>query len=168
MPRFDVVICYGGPISYVFDRRVQALAELHRVMRPHGVLLLSVMSLWGTIHEKLPGVLTTGPARNKHLLATGDLQLGDADGTRHDCHVFRSGELRALLEATGFQIIEMAASNVLSTVWGDRLADFRTNEDLWNELLEMEVAASSEPGCLDLGTHLIAVLRHAPGATDAS
>ena len=30
---------------------------------------------------------------------------------------------------------------------------------LWRQLLEMEIEACREPGCLDMGTHIIAVVR---------
>src|SRR5262249_32248748 len=37
---FDAVVCYGGPLSYTLDRSDVALAELLRVLRPGGHLLL--------------------------------------------------------------------------------------------------------------------------------
>ena len=36
---FDVVICYGGALSYVCEQRHQAASELVRVVRPGGTLL---------------------------------------------------------------------------------------------------------------------------------
>ncbi len=44
---FDAVVCYGGPLSYVMERADDALAELLRVTKPGGHLLLSVMSKVG-------------------------------------------------------------------------------------------------------------------------
>jgi ubiquinone/menaquinone biosynthesis C-methylase UbiE len=35
---FDVVVCYSGPVSYVFDRHDDALEERLRVTRPGGQL----------------------------------------------------------------------------------------------------------------------------------
>ncbi len=46
---FDAVVCYGGPLSYVFERADLAVQECRRVLRPGGLLLSSVMSLWGTV-----------------------------------------------------------------------------------------------------------------------
>jgi SAM-dependent methyltransferase len=43
---FDAVVAYGGPLSYVFDRAAEALASVRRVLRPGGLFLASVMSLW--------------------------------------------------------------------------------------------------------------------------
>lgn len=70
---FDAVVAYGGPFSYVLDRRDAALAECLRVLRARGPLLLSVMSLWGTAHWALKGVLDVPPAQNQRITASGDL-----------------------------------------------------------------------------------------------
>jgi 2-polyprenyl-3-methyl-5-hydroxy-6-metoxy-1,4-benzoquinol methylase len=56
---FDSVVAYGGPLSYVLDQRDAALNECVRVLRPDGILLLSVMSLWGSARRYLAGVLAT-------------------------------------------------------------------------------------------------------------
>jgi len=50
-------MAYGGPLSYALDQRVKALKECHRVLKQGGYLLLSIMSLWGTMHRFLDGVL---------------------------------------------------------------------------------------------------------------
>ena len=156
---FDAVVCYGGPLSYVFERRRDALAELCRVTRPGGYVLLSVMCLWGSIHEKLPGVFATDAAENARIVATGELRLGAADGTRHQCHLFRSDELRALLAETGWDVLALSASNCLSSAWGAPLDEIRADAAKWAALLAMEVEATAQSGCLDAGTHLIAVIR---------
>ena len=44
---FDLTVCFGGALSYVCERRGEAAAELVRVTRPGGVLLVSVMSRLG-------------------------------------------------------------------------------------------------------------------------
>ena len=156
---FDAVVCYGGPLSYVFERRHDALNELCRVTRPGGYLFLSVMSLWGTIHEKLPGVLATDAVDNARIVATGELRFGSTDGSRHQCQLFRADEFRGLLSSTGWELCALAASNSLSTVWGAPLDQLRLDEVRWAELLAMEVEATQQPGCLDMGSHLIAVMR---------
>ena len=65
---------------------------------------------------------------------------------------------RALLRSTGCDILALSTSNALSTVWGERLDVIRADATRWAELLSMEVAACAEDGCLDLRTHLIAVV----------
>jgi len=54
---FDATVCYGGPISYVFDRADEAVGELVRVTKPRGHILLSVMSLVGSTAHGLPVIV---------------------------------------------------------------------------------------------------------------
>ena len=63
--RFDAVVCYGGPLSYLMDRAERGVAELVRVTRPGGHVLLSAMSLLGSTRAFLPGALDGGT----HILA---------------------------------------------------------------------------------------------------
>ena len=77
----------------------------------------------------------------------------------HRCHMFRSSELRALLGDAGAKVVALSASNCLSAAWGDRLAEVRTDQAKWQELLKMEIDACRQPGCLELGSHIIAVAR---------
>ena len=44
---FDAVVCYGNPLGYVFE------------------------SLWGSLHELLPAVLTIDPAKNAEIIRVG-------------------------------------------------------------------------------------------------
>ena len=41
--------------------------------------------------------------------------------------------------------------------WSDRLADIRADESRWEELLEMEIEACGEPGCIEARPHIIGV-----------
>ena len=54
---FDKVICYGGPLSYVFEQKIKALLEIKRVLKPKGMAFLGVMNLWGTVHEYLTKII---------------------------------------------------------------------------------------------------------------
>ena len=156
---FDAVVCYGGPLSYVFGERERAMAELLRVTKPGGLLFLGVMSLWGTVHHYLPGVLALDPAMNQEIVATGDLGPDKAEATTHFSHLYRAAEFRGVLERAGAAIEVLSASNCLSATWGERLADVQREGATWQHLMEMELEACREPGCLDMGTHLIAVCR---------
>ena len=156
---FDCVVVYGGPLSYVLDQRDVALSECMRVLKPGGLLLLSVMSLWGTCHRFLPGVVQDTPIEaNQQIIATGDISPA-THVARGDSfmHLFRANELRTWLEQAGLKIIALSASGCLGINWENLLKEIRNDEEKWNELLRMELEASATPGCLDMGTHLIAV-----------
>lgn len=157
---FDAVVAYGGPLSYVFERRAEALSEVRRVLVPGGAALFSVMSTWGSIHEYLtPGVLAVDVEVNRKIVKSGDLHPSVYSEANHLCHMFRAGELADLLRDAGFEVEGVAASNCLSAAAGDRLAELRGDETRWNHLLEMELEACQEPGCVDMGTHIVAAGR---------
>jgi SAM-dependent methyltransferase len=156
---FDAVVCYGGPLSYVFEERDRAMAELLRVTRPGGLLFLGVMSLWGTIHHFLPEVLKLDPDLNRAIVASGDLTPESAAASTHFCHMYRAAELREFLQQAEAEIVVMSASDCLAATWAEGLAEAQADPTLWDHLIEMELEACRQPGCLDMGTHLISVCR---------
>lgn len=155
---FDAVVCYGGPLSYVFEKRDQALYEVLRVLKPSGKAFLGVMSLWGGVHELLPGIFTVSPEKNADIIRTGDLYFDAEEGLRHRCHLFRASEFIEFLQSHSTSIVDLSASNCISTGWGETVRDLRDDPDKWDELLKMELEACRQPGCLDMGTHIIAVV----------
>ena len=74
-------------------------------------------------------------------------------------HMFRSKELIDWLKQAGFEILDKSASNCISLTWNEKLKQVRDNAEKWNELLRMELEASADEGCLNMGTHIIAVAR---------
>ncbi len=157
---FDVVVAYGGPLSYVLDRRDAALAECLRVLRPGGVLLVSVMSVWGSAHRRLGGVLDMAVADNQKVTSTGDISQANVPERKSGfMHLFRADELLDWLKAAGVTLLDASASGCLATRWDAELVSIRANPEKWAELLRMEREASADPACLGMGTHMIAAGR---------
>ena len=157
---FDYVVAYGGPFSYVLDKRDLALSECLRVLRPGGLLLLSVMSLWGSAHGRLDGVLTTPISSNQKITSTGDISPATFPERKSNfMHMFRAKELVKWLEQTKLTLLDISASGCLSLAWNEMLMGIRNDAERWNELLRMELEACVEDGCLDMGMHIIAVAR---------
>jgi len=156
---FDVVVAYGGPLSYVFERRDDAVESCRRVLKPGGVLLASVMSLWGTLHRHL-AVLRDLPLWSvKSVVESGDLTPENDPTSPHKCHMFQSAELARLVERHGFVVEALAASNALSTNLEPLLLELRQQPDRWQALLDLEAQATAQPGYVDGGTHLIVAAR---------
>ena len=63
------------------------------------------------------------------------------------------------LEQNQTEVLAISASNCLSADWGEKLLEVRQDAAKWHKLLKMELEASREQGCLDLGTHIIAVAK---------
>jgi SAM-dependent methyltransferase len=157
--QFDCVVAYGGPFSYVLDQRDVAMQECLRVLKPKGILLLSVMSLWGTAHHSLDGVLNTPPNINRKIIQTGDISPQTFPGRGNYMHLFRAGELKDWLEQFNLKILHMSASNGLSIGWQEWLLRIRDDPDKWEELLKMELEACAEESSLNMGTHILAVVQ---------
>ncbi len=83
---FDATVCYGGALSYVLERAPGAAAELARVTRPDGHVLVSVMSLVGSTCRSIDGVLIEargyGVETIERIVATGCSRRRTADTPR--------------------------------------------------------------------------------------
>ena len=160
--RFDAVVCYGGPLSYVFEQADDALSELLRVTKRGGYILLSVMSLAGTVRrflrEALDLVRDRGAEVLRELFATGDQTGPLADG--HRLHYYRWAELKSLLRRHPCSIEAATAANFLAIRNEESLQEIMADADLWSAFLQWEAAVCQEPGALDGGTRIIAVVRH--------
>jgi SAM-dependent methyltransferase len=148
---FDVAVCYGGPLSYALDRATDAVAELARVTRPGGHVLVSVMSLIGSSLGAIGGVASLverhGADTVRRVSTTGHLPPEHSNG-HLEMQLYRPSGLARLLEPHG-DVVAMAAAGM-----------FRETEDDDLELLaELELDFGAEPGAVALGRHIIGVLR---------
>jgi len=158
---FDGVVAFGGPLSYVFGQRERALAECLRVLRREGYLLLSVMSLWGTLHRHRRALRDMPPELTAAIVAHGDLTPQTDPTTSNFCHLYRAAELRRFLTRPGVRLELLSASSALMTGVEH---EFLTDPGQWPHVLRCEREAVVEEGCLDAGTHLLAAARKTASA----
>jgi SAM-dependent methyltransferase len=145
---FDLTICLGGPLSYVLDEAPRASAELARVTRPGGHVLVSVMCLLGsTLRAPLSQLVAEFGAQTvRDVTSTGALRPEHSNG-HLEMKLYRWRELEALLAPHG-TIIAGAAAGIFAAV-----------EDCDLELAEsLELDLGAEPGSRETGNHMIAVL----------
>ena len=158
---FDATVCYGAVLSYAMDRAGDGLAELIRVTKPGGYVLISVMSVVGIASTSLsafPGVIEEfGRDSLDREMATGDL-LGPTSGGQR-AHMYRWSELEALLEAPDCEIVDKSASNFLAVNNEDAVTKFEQDPGLYEWFLRWEIEYCQEPGAIDGETHMIAVVR---------
>ncbi|MFL6209861.1 MAG: class I SAM-dependent methyltransferase [Pyrinomonadaceae bacterium] len=159
--RFDAVVAYGGPLSYVMERADEALAELLRVTKRGGYVLLSVMSLVGATRKFSASVIKWARehslAEVERVIRTGD-QTGDI-ARLHHCHMYRWAELAALLKRHPCTLVAASAANCLSVNQDEALGEVLNDPVLWATFLRWEREFCREPGALDGGTHIIAIVQ---------
>jgi len=154
---FDVTVCFGGPLSYILDDAETAVAELVRVTKPGGHVLVSVMSLVGAATHFLSILLDLvrrdGAPKNDEIIRTG-LLSDEPDYGHLPMKLYRWSELEALLTLHG-TIVAASAAGLLPSAEVDEpeLAEF---------LVRTELALADEPGALSAGQHILAVLRKEP------
>ena len=154
---FDVVVCYGGALSYVLEQAGIALDEMLRVLKPKGYLLLSVMSLIGTT-QKYFEEITEIPNFTQLVDRVNSNGFLDRDD-KNRLKMYRAKELKQLLQSHKCEIIAISASNYLSLNRNEFLEQNAIATDAWSDFLQWELDFCAESGCLDGGTHIIAVVR---------
>ncbi|MFZ1879751.1 MAG: class I SAM-dependent methyltransferase [Gaiellaceae bacterium] len=146
---FDAVVCFGGALSYVIEQAPRAAAELARVTRPGGHVLVSVMALVGATINAIDGVLAIadeyGNAAVSGVTASG--LLPHEYGGHLPMKMYRWRELQELLSPHG-ELVAASATGLFK--------DSAEHEDL---LAEVELELGAEPGALDAGRHILAVVR---------
>ena len=110
-----------------------------------------------SIHHFLPSVLDVDKSINRRIIATGDIGPNESKASPHRNHMFRTDELRELILDCGLHPVVLSASDSISAVWDEQLEVIYQNQDKWQHLIKMEIEACKQPGCVDMGTHIIAV-----------
>ncbi|PYC77363.1 class I SAM-dependent methyltransferase [Streptomyces tateyamensis] len=154
---FDLVLAYGGPLSYAFDQEHQALTGLLRILKPGGIVVASVMSLWGSWRARLAGAtqvaIRHGIDVADAVIRTGDLRhVPDAT---HVCRMFTWEQLTALVTECGGEILAGSASNWASLEEPSVLAEIERSAALWERFLAYEATACANLGARDGGTHIL-------------
>jgi len=153
---FDVVLAYGGPLSYAFEQTEEALTGLLRITKPSGYAVASVMSWLGSWRHFLPDALEDAAAVGEDafdlMLTTGDLRHSQSS---HVCQMFRARDLSVLVPQCGGAMVAMSASNWASLNEPHVMEALEADPERWSRFLRHEVAACAEPGALDGGTHIL-------------
>ena len=151
---FDAVVCYGGPLSYAVDRADDAVAELVRVTKPGGHVLISVMSLVGALTHYVDIAVglaaRDGTDTMREIARTGFLPMADDYG-HLPLKLFRWRELHDLLSRHG-DVVAGAAAGLL------RPTEPPDAPELRELLIDVELDLGAEPAAIDGGEHMLAVV----------
>lgn len=162
---FDVVMCYGGPLSYVCNQRTIAASELVRVVRPGGVLLISVMSRHGSMANwvRRPMMSFLKDPEGRHIWEIAE--EGNLSGVpsprvnmQHPpMHLYTSDELRHLLPHSN--VLELVGSNVTAIEGSISFEEVLSDSQAWSTAVALERKLNKSPGLVDCGSHIILVAK---------
>jgi ubiquinone/menaquinone biosynthesis C-methylase UbiE len=156
---FDAVICTGGPLSHVLDRRQRsrALDELIRVAKKRAPVFVSVMSLLSV--EVIELMLFPHAIEEPFFKNARD--NGDYPGMSGftACHFFLPEELERAFSKKGIRILEMAGLK------GIRSRQYRAVNKLarhpkdWRIWRETHFQTCTHPAVVGMSEHMLIVCR---------
>lgn len=158
--QFDMVVCYGAPLSYVLENREKAILEFNRVLNKNGSLFLSVNNKWGILKmllgNKYPDFFNNPEYWHiDKVIKTGDLPKHEKVN-QPPRHFFESGEINNLLIENGFDEIALGGSPCFSCGNAQSLEDFTLDERAIDTILQIEIETYTKPTMVDSGEFLLA------------
>ncbi len=160
---YDIAVCIGGPINYLFDKEENAINEILRILKSGGKLILGSMSLIGALMYYLNGVLyekgMLGIDATEWLFTTG---IQDEEHypveNKHYAHMMTSKELDALFEGKQVKILEKSSAGLFMHSQEETLCSAKQDQEFWELLIKKEVEFTKLPGTLDCGMNIIYVI----------
>lgn len=160
--QFDVTVCYGAPLNYLFDDYKKGIQELYRITKPGGRIFVSVNSRLGVIRglmgrNNFDIVGFMGKPEYwyiKEVVESGDLP--EHPEVEHPArHFFISSELQSLFEAVGFEEIELGSSPSILSGLNSRAEELYMNDIAWKTTVELELKTYRMDGLADSGEFLL-------------
>jgi len=160
---YDVVVCIGGPINYLFDKEENAINEMLRILKSQGKLILGSMSLIGALVYYFDGITYEkgmfGIDATEWLFTTG---MQDEEHypveNKHYVHMMTSKDLDALFQGKPVKILEKSSAGLFMHSQEETLSKAKQDNELWELLIRKEIEFTKLPGTLDCGMNIIYVI----------
>ena len=144
---FSFVVCVGDAISYVLDKRSEALRELVRVAKEGSILILGCDSKLGFVRMKIAQGELEEAAR---IYESAETDCGMGPRT----HLYTVQEMITLLEHHGCDVLDIAST----PAFGDTFDTSQyAEESKWERLKALEKELCTVPELLGVGLHLLFV-----------
>jgi len=158
--QFDMVVCYGAPLSYVLENREKAILEFNRVLSKSGFLFVSVNNKWGILKmllgNKYPDFFNNPEYWHiDKVMKTGDLPKHEKVN-QPARHFFEAVELNNLIMENGFDKISLGGSPCFSCGNLQSVEELGKDEKAFNTILQIEIETYTKPTMVDSGEFLLA------------
>lgn len=160
---FDCIVCIGGVINYLLDKEKDGVAEMLRVLKPEGTLIVGAMSFIGASLHYLDGIRYEkdqfGIAATKWIFDTG---IQDEEhypvASKHYVHMMRSTQMDGLFSNFPVKIMERSSAGLFTQAGDTALENARQDKEYWKLIVEKEIEFTKMQGTLDCGMNIIYVL----------
>ncbi|HEX3022736.1 MAG TPA: class I SAM-dependent methyltransferase [Lachnospiraceae bacterium] len=161
---FDCIVCIGGVLNYLLDKEKDGVAEMLRVLKPGGLIVVGAMSFIGASLYYLDGIRYEkdqfGMEATKWIFDTG---VQDEEHypvpNKHYVHLMRSDQMDDLFRQFPVKIVERSSAGLYSQAGDVALENARNDKDFWELIVEKEIQFTKLPGTLDCGMNIIYVVQ---------
>ena len=161
---FDCIVCIGGVINYLLDKEKDGVAEMLRVLKPGGLMVVGAMSFIGASLHYLDGIRYEkdqfGIEATKWVFDTG---VQDEEHcpvpSKHYVHMMRSSQMDDLFNQFPVKIIERSSAGLFTQSGDVALENARNDKDFWNLIVVKEIQFTKLQGTLDCGMNIIYVVQ---------
>jgi len=164
---FDAVLCLG-PFYHLVEEvdRKQAVSELHRVLKPGGVVFAAFLNRLQTlrvaVNQDIPFFTPYTADMIKSYHETGVLDWQGIPGTFNLAYLFWPRDVAPFMESAGFQTTELISSQSNAADVQKHLALFAERQrELYEWALAGFIEQANEPSILGSGFHIL-YLGHKP------
>ncbi len=149
--QFTFLVCVGDSISYVLNKRFDAMKEMMRVLKKNSILILGCDSKLGFIRD----YLSKGNLNEAVISMKGNQTCC---GMGPKTYAYSIDEMTQLLKQNGCEIIEIASTPTFTDTLSPEIKNKYKNEQ-WSKLKKLEMELCVKPELLGVGSHLLFVAR---------
>lgn len=158
---FDVVVCYGAPLSYILEGREDVIKEFNRILKPQGRLFVSVNNKWGILKMLIGRQMTDFFSNPEYWYINEVIETGDLpkhEKVNHPPrHFFEAKELSALLTNNGFNSVKLGGSPCVSCGNQSNLEEISKDPTALKTIIGIELEAYTKETMVDNGEFLLAM-----------
>jgi len=157
--RFDAAVCLGGPLSHVLDAtdRDRAVGELLRVVKPGGIVAVSVMGRLSVLALELmlfPEEIDM--PLHAQIRETGSYYGGHGFTA---CHFFLPEELAALFEGKNAVVETLVGLEGLGSRIDKAVNRTAKHPERWQRWLETHYRTCTHPAVVGTSEHMLIIAR---------
>ena len=157
---FDAVLCLGAPLSYLLEAsaRTRAIADLARVARPGGRLLITGIGRIASYR----GAIYWGNLELFDLFTSPEARRTGHTPDHEKWYTFAPRELEGLAQSAGLSVVDSVGCEGLAAYLPmDHLEQVERDPERWPVWQEILFETCNEPTIVGMSSHLLVVAEKA-------